>query len=112
MIEGEIDPDEPVILVDDSIASGTAFTEGCERLEKAGLRVEGGVCLVRFGWLSGYSTLQDRGYHVEAVYDIYEDFMANMEDEPDPEWNPTKTFPEFEWSGERAPVVRSDVSHS
>ena len=56
VIEGEIDPDEPVILVDDSIASGTAFTEGCERLEKAGLRVEGGVCLVRFGWLSGYST--------------------------------------------------------
>jgi AMMECR1 domain-containing protein/orotate phosphoribosyltransferase len=103
IIEGEINPDEPVILIDDSIASGTAFNDGCERLEKAGLRVEGGICLVRFGWLSGYSAAQERGYHVEAVFDIFEDFMANMDDEPKPLRNPSKTFPAIEWSPERAP---------
>jgi AMMECR1 domain-containing protein/orotate phosphoribosyltransferase len=103
LIEGEIDPDEPVILADDSIASGTAFREGCERLQQAGLRVEGCVCLVRFGWLSGYSDLQEHGFHVEAVFDIFEDFMANMEGEPRPVRNPSKTFPRFQCSETQAP---------
>lgn len=103
MIEGEIDRHQPVVLVDDSIASGTSFTEACERLQSAGLRVEGAVSLVRFGWFSGYSTIQERGYHVEALFDIYDDFMANMEGEAKPVSNPTKVFPKFEWSGERAP---------
>lgn len=103
VIEGEIDPDEPVILVDDSIASGTAFREGCERLKKAGLRVEGGVCLVRFGWHGGYSNLQAEGYHLEAVFDVFEDIMANMPGEPRPLRNPSKIFPEFEWSAAQAP---------
>ncbi len=103
IIEGELDPNEPIILVDDSIASGTSFTEACERLESAGLRVEGAVCLVRFGWFSGYSALQERGYHVEALFDIHDDFMANMEGEAKPVANPSKVLPKFEWSGERAP---------
>jgi orotate phosphoribosyltransferase len=103
VIEGEINPNEPVILVDDSIASGTSFTEACERLAPAGLRVEGAVCLVRFGWQSGYSILQERGYHVEALYDIFDDFMVSMEGERTPVPNPTKIMPKFQWSGERAP---------
>lgn len=103
IIEGEIDPAEPVILVDDSIASGTAFREGCQRLESAGLRVEGGVCLVRFGWQSGYADMQKDGYHMEAVFDVFEDIMANMKDEPGPLRNPTKIFPAFEWSAAQAP---------
>src|SRR5260221_6647349 len=102
-MEGDLDPNEPVILVDDSIASGTAFREGCERLEKAGLRVEGGVCLVRFGWESGCAGLREKGYHLEAVYDVFEDIMANMPEEPDPVSNPTKIFPAFEWSEAKAP---------
>ena len=102
IVEGEIDPGEPVILVDDSIASGAAFREGCERLEKAGLRVEGGVCLVRFGWESGFAGLQEDGYHMEAVFDVFEDIMANMPDEPAPLKNPTKIFPDFEWSSAQA----------
>ena len=77
--------------------------EGTERLEQAGLRVEGGMCLVRFGWYGGYAQMQERGYHMEAVYDIWEDFMSHMEDEEQPLANPSKWFPEFEWSTERAP---------
>lgn len=103
IIEGEIDLDEPVVLVNDSIASGTAFKEGCERLERAGLRVEGGVSLVRFGWLSGYSDMQERGFHMEAVFDIFEDVMARMDGEPKPVRNPSKVLPPFQWSSERAP---------
>lgn len=103
LIEGPIDPNEPVILIDDSTSSGMSMEEGCKVLEEAGLRVEGGVCLVRFGWYGGYALMQERGYHVEAVYDIWEDFMTNMEDEQVPLRNPSKWFPEIEWCQKRAP---------
>ncbi|HSL52989.1 MAG TPA: AMMECR1 domain-containing protein [Pyrinomonadaceae bacterium] len=103
LIEGVIDPGEPVILIDDSVSSGTCMNEAVERLEAAGLRVEGGVCLVRFGWHNGYALMQERGYHMEAVYDIWTDFIARMDDEEKPLANPSKWFPKFEWSNERAP---------
>ncbi len=103
LIEGVIDPGEPVILIDDSVSSGTCMNEAVERLEAAGLRVEGGVCLVRFGWHNGYALMQERGYHMEAVYDIWTDFIARMDDEEQPLANPSKWFPKFEWSNERAP---------
>jgi AMMECR1 domain-containing protein/orotate phosphoribosyltransferase len=103
LIEGVIDPSEPVILIDDSVSSGTCMTEATERLEAAGLRVEGGISLVRFGWHNGYALMQERGYHMEAVYDIWTDFIAHMDDEEQPLANPSKWFPAFEWSTERAP---------
>jgi AMMECR1 domain-containing protein/orotate phosphoribosyltransferase len=103
LIEGIIDPSEPIILIDDSISSGTSMTEACERLEEAGLRVEGCVALVRFGWYGGYALMQERGYHAEAVYDIWDDFISSMEDEEQTLSNPSKWFPEFQWSSERAP---------
>jgi AMMECR1 domain-containing protein len=59
--------------------------------------------LVRFGWEGGCSDLAERGYHVEAVYDIFEDFMSRMEGESGPDYNPTKSFPDLHWSARRAP---------
>ena len=103
LIEGVIDPSEPVILIDDSVSSGTCMTEATQRLEEAGLRVEGGICLVRFGWQNGYALMQERGYHMETVYDIWTDFIAHMDDEEQPLANPSKWFPTFEWSTEKAP---------
>jgi orotate phosphoribosyltransferase len=103
LIEGPVDKSEPVILIDDSVSSGMSLEEGCARLEEAGLRVEGAVCLVRFGWHGGYAAMQERGYHVEAVYDIWDDFIYHMEDEYQPPLNPTKSFPDFQRSDERAP---------
>jgi AMMECR1 domain-containing protein len=103
MIEGEIDPNEPVIVVDDSIVSGRTFWEAVKRLKEAGLRVEGGAFLVRFGWPFGVSDAQERGFHIETVFDLHEDFMANMEGEEKPVYNPSKAFPEIQWSEKRAP---------
>ncbi|MEA2488643.1 MAG: hypothetical protein QOH21_435 [Acidobacteriota bacterium] len=103
LIEGQIDPGEPVILIDDSVSSGLSMTEATERLEAAGLRVEGGICLVRFGWGNGYALMQERGYHMEAVYDIWDDFIAHMDDEEKPLANPSKWFPAFEWHTQQAP---------
>ena len=103
LIEGEIDLAEPVILIDDSVSSGMSMEEATERLEQAGLRVEGGICLVRFGWYGGYARMQERGYHMEAVSDIWDDFISQMEDEEQPLANPSKQFPKFEWHIDRAP---------
>jgi orotate phosphoribosyltransferase len=103
LIEGEIDTTEPVIVIDDSVSSGTCMNEATERLEAAGLRVEGGICLVRFGWHGGYALMQERGYHMGAVYDIWDDFIAHMDDEDKPLANPSKWFPEFEWHTQAAP---------
>jgi orotate phosphoribosyltransferase len=103
LIEGIIDPSESVIIIDDSVSSGTCMTEATERLEQAGLRVEGGICLVRFGWQNGYALMQQSGYHMEAVFDIWDDFIAFMDDEDKIPLNPSKVFPTFEWATEQAP---------
>ncbi|HET6980157.1 MAG TPA: AMMECR1 domain-containing protein [Pyrinomonadaceae bacterium] len=103
LIEGVIDPNEPVIIIDDSVSSGTCMTEAKERLEEAGLRVEGGICLVRFGWQNGYALMQQSGYHMEALFDIWDDFIAFMDDEDKIPVNPSKVFPEFEWANDQAP---------
>ena len=102
LIEGIIDPSEPVIIIDDSVSSGTCMTEATERLEQAGLRVEGGICLVRFGWQNGYALMQQSGYHMEALYDIWDDFIAHMDDEDPLLANPSKSFPVFEWDRQHA----------
>ena len=102
LIEGPIDPDEPTILLDDSIASGTAVQLACDYLRDAGIRVEGGIFLVRFGWYGGYARMQEQGYRVEAVTDIWDDFIHHMDGEPEPVGNPTKIFPDLRWSDERA----------
>ncbi|HEY0729765.1 MAG TPA: AMMECR1 domain-containing protein, partial [Pyrinomonadaceae bacterium] len=102
-IEGAIDPGEPVVLIDDSVSSGISMEEATARLEEAGLRVEGGICLVRFGWYGGYARMQERGYHMEAVYDIWDDFISVMPNEEKPLANPSKWFPRFEWHAEQAP---------
>src|SRR5258708_39290382 len=101
-IEGEIDFHEPVILVDDSIASGTSFWVGCQRLEKAGVRGEGGVCLVHFGWEFGIADAIERRFHMESLFDLYEDLMPNIEGERKPVYNPSQVFPEFKSSAAHA----------
>lgn len=103
LIEGPLDPEEPVILIDDSVSSGLSATEATKHLEAAGFRVEGCICLVRFGWYGGYALMQERGYHMEAVYDIWEDFMYGMEGEEPPVPNPSKVFPPIVWSTRRLP---------
>jgi len=103
LIEGPIDPLEPTIVIDDSISSGTSMQLACDTLRDAGIRVEGGIFLVRFGWYGGYARMQEQGYHVEAVTDIWTDFIHHMDDEPKRIGNPTKIFPSFQWSDIAAP---------
>jgi orotate phosphoribosyltransferase len=99
-VEGKIDPNEPVIIIDDAASS---VDECRARLEEAGLFVEGGVCLVRFVYDGIFSRMLARGYPVVALYDIWEDFVPRMSDADPLARNPTRVLPPHEPSAEAAP---------
>ncbi|MFL5350884.1 MAG: hypothetical protein ACJ8AT_39455 [Hyalangium sp.] len=102
-IEGRMDPSEPVIIINDSVGLEPSMEECTARLEAAGLRVEGGVCLVRFGYESGFSRMASRGYRMAALYDIWNDLVARMPDEEPLAPNPTRVLPPHELSSEKVP---------
>ena len=102
LIEGVIDPSEPIVILDDSVSSGLTMTQCSEMLEEAGLCVEGGLCLVRFGWYGGFARMRERGYRMDSLFDIYRDFMHVMEDEPEFITNPTKQFSLPQFNGRSA----------
>ena len=91
LIEGELDPAEPVVILDDSISSGLSTWTCADRLEEAGFQVEGAVCLVRIRYELGVAKLLARGLRVDSVFDIYSDFIRHMDGEAPWPANPTKT---------------------
>lgn len=105
LIEGRANPNEPVILIDDSVSSGISMQKCRDILEAEGFRVEGGVCLVRFDWYGGFALMQEQGYHMEALFDVDQDIVGLMEDEEKLILNPTKQYLGM-------PVPWSDVSAS
>ncbi|MBE1551825.1 orotate phosphoribosyltransferase/AMMECR1 domain-containing protein [Mycobacterium sp. OAS707] len=103
LMEGKLDPSEPVVIIDDSISSGFSAWTCADRLEEAGFQVEGAVCLVRFRYDLGVAKLQARGLRVAAVFDIFSDFMRHMDGEEPPPANPTKTAVALAAAVRRAP---------
>lgn len=102
LVEGRIDPSEPVIVVDDSIASGHSVRACVDALRAHGLHVEGAVCLVSFGY-DGVSLLQQElGIKVVPVFDVWNDVTPRMPDEQAVHVNPTKAHAPFAPSTRRA----------
>src|SRR3954469_17696885 len=93
LIEGRPDTAEPVVMIDDSVSSGHSMLPCARRLEEASFEVEGGVCLVRFGYDRGTARMLEAGYRAATVFDIYEDFIRLRDGEPDYPLNPTKQAP-------------------
>jgi orotate phosphoribosyltransferase len=92
LIEGRVDPAEPVVLIDDALGDGGEQEAFIARLAQAGLWVEGGVCLVRFGYDSGFSRLRARGAPMFALYDSHE-LSARMPGAAPVALNPGKALP-------------------
>ena len=95
LIEGKLDPAEPVVIIDDSVSSGRSMLACADALEAAGFEVEGGICLVRFDYDRGVSRMIERGYRMASVFDIREDFMRHMDGEAPVPVNPTKDLPDL-----------------
>jgi AMMECR1 domain-containing protein len=72
-VDGAGDRTRKVVVVDDSISSGTSFRRACLALEDQGYEVEGTACLVDFPGRGGRQCAEARGYRVETTFDIWGD---------------------------------------
>jgi orotate phosphoribosyltransferase len=88
-IEGPADKSKPVVIIDDSLSSGTSLRKGIQALEEEGFQVEGAVVLVNFPFRGGMEWASALGYRVEGIFDVWEDLAA-----PRPKFTPGhKRFP-------------------
>ena len=69
-IDGAGDTSKRVVIVDDSISSGTSFREACKALEEHGYDVEGTACLVDFPHRGGRERAEAQGYRVATLFDV------------------------------------------
>ena len=67
-----ISPDDKVLIVDDFLAHGSAFTGLIEIVEMAGAKVVGCVAAIEKGFQLGGDRLREKGYRVESLAIIEE----------------------------------------
>lgn len=91
-IEGRIALDEPVVVLDDSVASGASVLAAAQHCRAAGLEVEGAVCLVRFD-PQATETLAGHGVPVRAVLDLAPDVLPHLRGGAPAVSNPTRLAP-------------------
>ncbi|PSQ79587.1 MAG: orotate phosphoribosyltransferase [Bacteroidetes bacterium QH_6_63_17] len=70
LVEGPIDPDEPVVMVDDIINSGRSASEALTLLRGADFMVEGLLTLFNFTWSSGQARIEAEGLWVDSLLDL------------------------------------------
>jgi len=70
IVEGPIDRDEPVVLLDDIINSGRSASQALRLLRRAGLDVVGLLTLFNFTWSSGQSRVETEGLWVDSLLDL------------------------------------------
>jgi orotate phosphoribosyltransferase/AMMECR1 domain-containing protein len=103
ILEGTIDPTKPVVVLDDSLASGTSMMKCIEALEAGGLHVEGGVVLVRFGFGGGWARMISRGLRMEMVFDVFRDMVPIADPARVVPANLSDRLPPFAWADAAAP---------
>jgi len=74
-VEGEGDREQPVVIVDDSIASGASLKNAASALEADGYRIEGVVCLVNFPGRGGVEWAEALGIPVITLFDAWADLV-------------------------------------
>jgi AMMECR1 domain-containing protein len=77
-VEGTGQKDSPVVVIDDSLGSGSSLFQAVKRLEASGYFVEGVVALVGFPWRGGAEWARALGYKVEVLFDIWRDIGMPM----------------------------------
>jgi len=70
LVEGPVDPDEPVVLIDDIINSGRSASEALTLLRGADFAVDGLLTLFNFTWSSGQSRIEAEGLWVDSLLDL------------------------------------------
>jgi len=79
-IDGNIDRTRSVVVVDDSLSSGTSLHKAITALEEEGLEVEGTVALVHFPYRGSKQWANAAGYRTVTLFDIWSDLgMADVD---------------------------------
>jgi orotate phosphoribosyltransferase/AMMECR1 domain-containing protein len=72
-IDGVIDRTQPVVIIDDSLSSGTSLHKAITALEEEGLEVEGTIALVHFPYRGSKEWANASGYRTVTLFDIWSD---------------------------------------
>lgn len=70
LVEGPIDTDRPVVMVDDILNSGRSASQALTLLRRAGFTVSGLLTLFNFTWSSGQDRIQTEGLWVDSLLDL------------------------------------------
>lgn len=70
LVEGPVDRNQPVVLLDDIINSGRSASNALQRLRNEGFIVTGLLTLFNFTWSSGQARLEDEGLWVDSLLDL------------------------------------------
>ena len=98
-IDGPADKSRSVVVIDDSLSSGTSLRQAITALEEDGFQVEGAVVLVNFPYRGGLEWASALGYRVEWIFDAWEDLSAQK-----PTYLPGhKRLGREKWAEERLP---------
>ncbi len=95
-IEGNFDRSRPVVILDDSLSSGTSLLKAIRAIEGAGGTVEGAIALTLFPGRGGLEWANGAGYRTEVIFDVWSDLgMAATVPGPPPPlavvWSGTST---------------------
>jgi orotate phosphoribosyltransferase len=72
-VDGVIDPGRSVVVIDDSLSSGTSLFKAILALEAEGLEVEGVIALVHFPYRGAKEWANKAGYRTVTLFDIWTD---------------------------------------
>ena len=72
-IDGNVDRSRPVVVIDDSLSSGTSLHKAIAALEEEGLEVEGTIALVHFPYRGAKEWANAAGYRTVTLLDIWQD---------------------------------------
>lgn len=98
-IDGPADKSRPVVVIDDSLSSGTSLRQAIVALEEDGFEVEGAIALANFPFRGGLEWARALGYRIDFVFDAWKDLSAS----PPPFVPGHERFGGEEWADERVP---------
>jgi len=70
LVEGPLEREHPVVLLDDILNSGRSALKGIDLLRSEGFQVVGMMCLFHFTWSGGRARLEQQGLWVDSILDL------------------------------------------
>ncbi|HMB92945.1 MAG TPA: hypothetical protein VKP65_18995 [Rhodothermales bacterium] len=70
LIEGPLDPSEPIVLLDDILNSGRSAAKAISLLRSDGFTVAGLITLFNFTWSGGRTRLEADGLWIDSLLDL------------------------------------------